>query len=388
MNTRRGVIRVFAAGVCAAMIFSFSSAAGAANADVQKYRDRISELEGRQKELEDKIASLDSRAGGALENKRSLDMLTEAVEQKIAASEALNRELAEQIRETEDRADALEISIGETREKMKERLRDSQDSGGAGYLQVLFGSVSVSDFLSRLERINTVLEYDRRTAERLEADKQSLSDAAEELKSAKALQEKTLSSLEADREKYGELSQRAESYYDSLSKDREALQREYDAARRAESELESELEALLSQIKDQNSSPVSADGDYMWPLPAGVGYITCRYGETDPKGDPHWALDTAAPAGTPIYASNDGTVVRAMNHSSYGNFILIDHGGGISTLYAHCSSLAVCGGQTVTRGQVIGYVGTTGFSKGNHLHFELRVNGVKKDPLAYVSPAV
>ena len=114
------------------------------------------------------------------------------------------------------------------------------------------------------------------------------------------------------------------------------------------------------------------------------GYISCRFGDPDPNGAPHWALDVAIAAGTPVYAAADGKVLVAKWHDSYGNFVLIDHGGGYSTLYAHFSSIAVSAGQSVSAGQVIGYVGTTGFSKGNHLHFEFRVNGQKKNPLEYV----
>ena len=99
-------------------------------------------------------------------------------------------------------------------------------------------------------------------------------------------------------------------------------------------------------------------------------------------------MDTAIAYGTPIYASNDGTVLKAESHSSYGYYVLIDHGQGRSTLYAHCSSLATVAGQTVSKGQVIGYVGSTGFSTGNHLHFEFRINGNRTNPLNYVQKGV
>lgn len=126
----------------------------------------------------------------------------------------------------------------------------------------------------------------------------------------------------------------------------------------------------------------------MWPLPVGQGYISCYFGESDPAGSPHYAVDIAIAYGTPIYASNDGTVLKAESHSSYGYYVLIDHGEGRSTLYAHCSSLAAVAGQTVSKGQVIGYVGSTGFSTGNHLHFEFRINGNRTNPLNYVQKGV
>ena len=130
-------------------------------------------------------------------------------------------------------------------------------------------------------------------------------------------------------------------------------------------------------------SPNAGSGDFIWPLPSG-GYVSCNFGDSDPGGRPHYAMDCAIAYGTPIYACASGTVVTASSHSSYGNYVVIDHGGGIATLYAHCSGLAVSAGQSVQQGQVIGYVGSTGYSTGNHLHLEFRVNGQKVNPRNYI----
>ena len=166
----------------------------------------------------------------------------------------------------------------------------------------------------------------------------------------------------------------------------ERLAAEKAAAEKAEAELDKKLTEYLKSLQNQNSSQVVADGEYLWPLPKGQGWITCKFGGSDPNNKPHYALDVAIAAGTPIYATNAGTVLISGWHSSYGYYILIDHGNGMASLYAHCSALLVKAGQTVSRGQTIGKVGTTGFSKGNHLHFEIRKNGVRVDPLAYMAP--
>ena len=132
----------------------------------------------------------------------------------------------------------------------------------------------------------------------------------------------------------------------------------------------------------QGPSDVTASGEYIRPVKG--GYISCYYGDTDPKNDPHYAYDIAVGYGTPILATNDGKVLKAEWHWSYGYYILIDHGNGISSLYAHCSSLNVSVGQTVAKGQHIGGVGSTGYSFGNHLHFEIRKNGTRVNPANYV----
>ena len=277
-------------------------------------------------------------------------------------------------------------------EKMKVRMRANQDSGKAGYLQLICGSVGIGDFLSRLERVNTVLEFDKNTAESLEKKAAELAERKSELEEAENMQTQLLAELNADIEKNKQLAAAAEAYYVKLSADSEALRRESEKAKASEEALNAELERLLKESSappggsaggGTGGSPSAGSGKFIYPLPVG-GYISCRFGDTDPNGAPHWALDVAIAAGTPVYAAADGKVLVAKWHDSYGNFVLIDHGGGYSTLYAHFSSIAVSAGQSVSAGQVIGYVGTTGFSKGNHLHFEFRVNGQKKNPLDYV----
>ena len=127
-----------------------------------------------------------------------------------------------------------------------------------------------------------------------------------------------------------------------------------------------------------------ADGELCWPLP-GHTYISCHFGEVDAFGNAgHRGTDIPAPEGTPILAAHSGTVLISGWNDSYGNQVLLDNGAGLSTRYAHMTATAVTAGETVTAGQVIGYVGSTGDSTGNHLHFEVMQGGVRVDPLSLV----
>ena len=129
-----------------------------------------------------------------------------------------------------------------------------------------------------------------------------------------------------------------------------------------------------------------ADGELCWPLP-GHTYISCHFGEVDAFGNAgHRGTDIPAPEGTPILASHSGTVLVSGWNDSYGNQVLLDNGAGLSTRYAHMTATAVTAGETVTEGQVIGYVGSTGDSTGNHLHFEMMQGGIRVNPLDMVSP--
>mgnify|MGYP004570070677 CR=1 FL=1 len=375
---------------------SFTLPAGAASAEIQKYKEKISALSEKQDELWHRIGDIDSEKSATLDGKKELDALITATSEKAQAAQALQEVLGQQISDTAAEIERLESEKAETMEKMKVRMRANQDSGKAGYLQLICGSVGIGDFLSRLERVNTVLEFDKNTAESLEKKAAELAERKSELEEAEDMQTQLLAELNADIEKNKQLAAAAEAYYEKLSADSEALRRESEKAKASEEALNAELERLLKESSAPSGgsagggtgggtggSPSAGSGKFIYPLPVG-GYISCRFGDPDPNGAPHWALDVAIAAGTPVYAAADGKVLVAKWHDSYGNFVLIDHGGGYSTLYAHFSSIAVSAGQSVSSGQVIGYVGTTGFSKGNHLHFEFRVNGQKKNPLDYV----
>jgi len=137
-----------------------------------------------------------------------------------------------------------------------------------------------------------------------------------------------------------------------------------------------DIEAQLKSQFDTSKAPVRTAGRLSWPLGEGVGRISQNYGETAYafqfyKGKPHNGTDIAAPIGTPVYAAADGTVARVDNNGryQYGRYIMIDHGGGLSTFYAHLSGQVVSSGESVKRGDLIGYVGSTGFSTGPHLHW-------------------
>lgn len=175
--------------------------------------------------------------------------------------------------------------------------------------------------------------------------------------------------------------------------DAEANLSEAEAKLRAQKEIEGDTYAAMVQAQKEmqaiaNSIGGSSKGDGSefvggrlgWPVPASYE-VTCEFGQADPNGQGHRGMDIRAPEGSAILACADGTVVLATYaHSSYGNYVVVDHGGGIKTLYAHCSSLAVSVGTAVTKGQTIAAVGSTGFSTGNHLHLEVLDNGVLNNP--------
>ncbi len=356
----------------------------ASSASTQSLQEKQKELQAEQKKLENKINSLKNEAAATLENKQYLDSLVTVVTAKIQNSEALIKELDNQITETEKAIAEHTKEIEKTEEKIKERMRANHEEGNVSYFDVILGSVSVSDFLSRMEKVNTILEHDKETLAQYEAEKKELQEKKESLEASKKLQEDTLKTLEADKKKNQQLSEQSANYINSLNADKKEAEAQKAKLAAAEAELDAQIKALMAS-RPQIAPNVAHNGKFMWPLPPG-GYISCRYGGYDPSGRIHYAIDCAISGGTPIYAAGNGVIVTATNHWSYGNYIIIDHGNGVSSLYAHCSGLAVGAGQAVSKGQVIGYVGSTGYSTGNHLHLEFRLNGNRVNPENYVTP--
>ena len=160
----------------------------------------------------------------------------------------------------------------------------------------------------------------------------------------------------------------------------------YDEMLETSKELEAKIQQLLAQ---QNGGSAIGTGTHSWPLPSSYKRISSDYGmrwhPTKHVYKLHTGIDLPAPKGTTIYASDSGTVILSQYYGSYGYCVIINHGNGIQTLYGHMSKLGCKVGDVVAKGQTIGYVGTTGASTGNHLHYEVRKNGSCVNPWGYVS---
>ncbi len=233
--------------------------ANAENARVKKYEDQISELEKTKKELQQKIANVKDKANETAEYKKNLDSLVYTLSQKIAISQSLLDELETRIEETKASITEKETSIEETFEKFQERMRMSYEEGSVSYLGMLLGADSVSDFLSRMDRINSMLEYDKTMMDQYKAEKEDLEKERNNLEESIALQKSTLEDMEADKAENERLANQAASYYQSLKEDEAAYQSQYEAAKKEEDKLDRELTAYLRDLQKQNSSQVTAN---------------------------------------------------------------------------------------------------------------------------------
>lgn len=265
---------------------------------------------------------------------------------------------------------------------LSERLVQIYKTGGPDTLTVILNSSGYDDLVTRSEylgRINT-------SSEALVSRVRDLRDQTQATVSEVQTERDGIAARKADLVKTrAELEARTQELSTARGKNKEALAR----VRSLEDDLSDRVRKLQDQIAEQlqaAAGPTIAAGPIrgganglIWPVD---GVITSPFG---PRwGSFHPGLDIGAPMGTPIRAAKAGRVVLASPNGGYGNFTCLDHGGGLSTCYAHQSSFATSSGASVAQGQVIGYVGSTGFSTGPHLHFEVRVDGTAQDPLNYL----
>ncbi len=398
----------------------------AADATTQSLQEQIDALDAQKSELEQQIADLNEQKAAGLDAKANLDSLAAVTQQKIAAAESLSAQLAQQIESTSATITEKEESIEATFNKFLDRLVISYEEGNASYLSIIVNSSDMADFLMKMDMVSSMLEYDRSLKIQYQNEKAELEAAKISLEEASSLQADLVSQLEADKAEYESLSEQQANYIKSLEDDISKANSALEAATAQDNALNEELEAYLYQIAEeqrrlaeqraaeeaarqaaaaaaaannagtqqqeqqtpaQDPSTVYVGGGFAWPLP-GNSYISSGFGWRTLGGysDFHRGIDIPAPYGTPIHASKGGQVIVATGHNSYGNYVVIDHGNGESTLYAHQSMIGCSVGQWVNQGDIIGYVGSTGYSTGNHLHFEVRINGEAQNPMGYVSP--
>jgi len=341
----------------------------------------LSSLESAKGNLEAYITELDSDLATINDNQEKL-------KQQITAKEA-------EIATTQAALDEAEEVAARQYDAMKRRIKHMYEKGNRSYMELFLTSTGFSDMLNKMEYVQRLSKYDRDmltayidTKNEIAATKEKLESEQKELEANQtALQneENAMETLIASKE--GEISA-----YDADIDNKEAAVAAYQAEIAAQDavikELEAAIQAEKKRLLEENRKAIVYDGgQFAWPAPS-YSRISDDYGNrihpTLGVQQFHNGIDMAAPGGSPILAAYDGEVVAAAYSSTMGNYIMIDHGDGLVTIYMHASSLGVSKGQTVVRGEQIGCVGSTGRSTGNHLHFSVRVNGSYTSPWSYL----
>ena len=325
---------------------------------------------------------IESRIEGLSEEKRAVD---EAADEATKAYKDVRKELdatEARIDENEDKLKVLNKDFAVKRDQLAKRVRDIYINGQINYLDVLFGAKDFQDFFTRMDLLKRVIQQDYDLVQVVFAEKTAIETSQKELEKDKAAKEKLVASA-ADRKKEAEKKQAAkQAIIDKMETDRATQERIINENLAASKE----VEQMIRNSRYQPASPaLSGGGALNWPL---GGPITSPFGwRVHPITGAsrfHSGIDIGGDYGDTIHAAGAGIVSYAGWISGYGYAVIIDHGGGISTLYGHNQALLVSEGQSVSQGQAIAECGSTGNSTGPHCHFEVRVDGEPVDPMGYL----
>ncbi len=357
------------------------------DATVQSYEQQLSEIANKQKEALNKLATVRGDMDEAATVKRTYDEVVDlSIKKKNLTMQQLDT-ITLQIQNKQSDIAAAKEGIQKQEDAFMERLVTLYEEGEASYLELILGAESMVDFLTRIDTVTSIMEYDLHVIHALEENTIKLESSLQDLEKALALQESAIQTLESDILETKRLAEESLAYMQSLQQNESALLKEYYNAKAQEEELNKKLEARLKELMEKEKSEY-VGGAMGWPLPVDVNYqVSSEFGWRTLWGakDYHLGIDLACAANTAIYAANGGKVIESQYHYSYGNYVLIDHGGGKATLYAHMNERWVSAGDKVNKGDQIGLVGTTGSSSGNHLHFEVREGGKVQEPRNYIN---
>ncbi len=362
------------------------TAAKITQADIKKLEDKIAANDKKIKEANTKLDSLKGNIENYLEIVAQIEHKINNIESNIADTKELIEKYELLIDQTQNEIYEREENIATKYADFLDIIRHSYEDGTKSYLEILFDSDGLVDFLSRVDHLGTIISYEQTVLDSLEIEIKDLNSLKDTLEDAKE-QTRTLGDFQTKSEQELKASlKEAEDQLKKLNSDKTALEKVKKQALALEKQLDKDLAELIKKYQEQQKE--EANKKLLWPVDPVNKRISSPYGKRIVFGerDVHTGIDIVGPgsgdiAGDNIYASADGTVLISKYNDSYGNYVVIDHGGKISTCYAHMSKRAVKAGDKVKRGQVIGYVGKTGSSTGYHLHFEVRVNGEKTDPL-------
>lgn len=424
-SSRTKIVRIISIVLAAVILLSLVSTAlivmvhAASSSEIKSkladLRAKQAEIQKQSDELEKSIAENKDQTKTLVSQKAEIDQEMEMSRQKI---ENLNEQIQQLNLLIAEKQTELEASVAKEealQKQYKARLRSMEETGSVSYWSILFKASSFSDLLDRVDMIREIAESDQLMLKQLSAATQAVETERADLEQQKQDLQQTetdlaveQAELETKRAKADTLITQMQAEYASLSD--EFLAAEADEAAVREQIKKAETDYFNALAKEQaaaaaaaaaankpssgsnssssSSSGGASSGGFAFPLAYSTG-VTCAYG---PRVHPingnksfHYGVDLAAGMNTEIYATKSGTVTGATYGEANGYYVTINHGDGYSSIYAHMTNYVVSVGDSVKQGQLIGYVGTTGWSTGPHLHFEILYNGSNVNPMNYIS---
>lgn len=364
-----------------ALIITFGFIQVYASDSVEDLKKQQNKIDNEIKKKANEIKEIESQTKSVSKQIEDLDKKMDNASNELAKVEKELADLEINLEKTEFELKEAEEKIVDKQDVFNKRLRVMYKTGTVGYLEVLLSSSDIKDFLSRQDMIKAIAKHDTELITYMKEQRDIIDMKKLELQSQKDAVEASKVKLEVRKRDLAKASRDKEDFLGKLEKDKKAYEKEYDKLNDYAKEIESKIVKL-----QKNTGPYSG-GIMEWPVPV-YKRVSSLYGyRIHPVLNIkklHTGIDIAANTGEKVVAASAGTVIYSGTLGGYGKTIMIDHGGGIVTLYGHNSSLVVSEGKDVKRGDTIAKIGSTGVSTGPHCHFEVRKNGAYQDPIPWL----
>lgn len=349
-------------------------------------------------DLEDQLADLQRQAEEQQAKTNEASAKVESVSERLRQIQEELRVATAEYKEVKGQLDSVEDKISDNTEllqkteadlkvknkKLQQRVRDIYINGQISYVDVLFGAKDFADLMTRMDVLKRIIKHDYDLIMKVKEEKATVENTRAQLEKDKAEAEVLVADAQAKKAKVEDKESEQQVLLDQAVYDRDTSERMYEEIMAASQEVANMIRRSQMSSAGYSGAPAGAGG-MIWPI---SGPITSEFGwRTHPifgTARFHSGLDIGGDYGMPIYAAASGTVIYAGWISGYGNAVIIDHGGGVTTLYGHNDSLNVSEGENVAQGQVIAMCGSTGNSTGPHCHFEVRENGEPVSPYGYL----
>jgi len=346
--------------------------------ELQRNQDKLNQ---QIKQMQSSISKIKTEKVSVAKAIEDLDSKLNQAEDELTSVENQLSQLENQIAVTTRELERASSEASNQKELLKKRVRVMYENGNVGYMSVILNSVSFSDFISRVDYLKKIISFDMELLSKMKSYRDSVADKRNQLASELEEKERLKNEIGKKKEEVESAKQVKEMTLKEILSDLKELERQED-------KLLEQSKEIAKKIVELQSKEKYIGGELGWPAP-GFYKITSQYGNRNhpilKKKKMHTGIDIAVPSGTDVIAANTGKVIYSGYNGGYGNTVIIDHGGKISTLYAHNSKLLVKVGDKVEKGKVISKSGSTGLSTGPHLHFEVRENGQHVDPMKYLT---
>lgn len=407
MYSKKKFLALCLAGLMAVPTGALAKSSKSLTIEKNKKKQEQMQIKNKLNKEKSNISNTESEKKSVSVDIENLDAKIQVTSAKISSLESEIGRLNKDIEENQGKLEEAQVNLSENTDALRMRLREMYKRGNVNYLEVLLNSKDIEELLRNNEIISSIARADRELIEFIQEQIDTIKQTEERLQIDKAKVSASRAAVVNERQSYQAAVDAKNNYMKVLESNLDLYKAEFEKAQANWDSLDAEIVRLQKQIAEQKKAEDAAararratrvhsnitvssaprnGQSYTWPLPG-------HYSISSPFGyrmHPilgyskfHSGVDIPAPSGTPIVAAKSGTVIMSQLMSGYGNVVMVDHGDTV-TVYAHCSALNVGVGDSVSAGDVVAFVGSTGLSTGAHLHFEVRVNGSPVNPLGYV----